>query len=173
MNQESSDSSLSDSDLYDESEYRRKRLNNKKSYWKKNPIKLCANLTAKFLTKANKLKIIKVKLDEDPLQRCIYFLTFVESPEMIFSQYKENCELLLDDPKIGGGGIIDFVKKAIRNLLYANIDVHSRRLFAEFSGDGLKYIVKLQSHFARMTFSDKSKNNRIFSKSHINEGRQQ
>ena len=33
------------------------------------------------------------------------FLTFVESIEMIFSQYKESCEVLLDDPKIGGENI--------------------------------------------------------------------
>ena len=50
-------------------------------------------------------------MDEDPLQRWIYFLTFVESLLMIFSQYKETCEVLLDYPKIGGGGIIeDYVK---------------------------------------------------------------
>ena len=58
---------------------------------------------AKLLTTAYKSKIIKFKLDEDPLQRRIYFLTFVESLEMIFLQYKENCEVLLDYPKIGGG----------------------------------------------------------------------
>ena len=46
-------------------------------------------------------------MDEDPLQRRIYFLTFVESLEMIFSQYAETCEVLLDDPKIGGDDIIE------------------------------------------------------------------
>ena len=51
-------------------------------------------------------------MNEDPLQRRIYFLTFVESLEMIFSQYKDTCEVLLDYPKIGGGDIIeDYVKK--------------------------------------------------------------
>ena len=45
-------------------------------------------------------------MDEDPLQRQIYFLTFVESLEMISSQYKETCEVLLDYPKIGGDDII-------------------------------------------------------------------
>ena len=59
------------------------------------------------------------KMDKDPLQRRIYFLTFVESLEMIFSQYKETCEVLLDYPKIGGDDIIeDYAKKAIRNLLH-------------------------------------------------------
>ena len=66
------------------------------------PIKLCARLTAKWLTTEYKSKIIKFKLDEYPLQRRIYFLTFVESMEMIFLQNKETCEVLLDYPKIGG-----------------------------------------------------------------------
>ena len=65
-------------------------------------------------------------MDEDPLQRRIYFLTFVESLEMIFSKYTETCEVLLEYPKIGGDDIIeDCAKKAIINLLHANIDVHS------------------------------------------------
>ena len=54
---------------------------------KKDPIKLCTNLTARLLMTTYKSKIIRFKMDEDPLQRRIYFLTFVESLEMIFSQY--------------------------------------------------------------------------------------
>ena len=50
-------------------------------------------------------------MDEDPLQRRIYFLTFVESLETIFSQYKETYEVLLDYTKIGGGNIKEFSKK--------------------------------------------------------------
>ena len=57
---------------------------------------------------------------------------------MIFSHYKETCEVLLDYPKIGGENIKEFSKKAIGNLLHANIDVHSRRLIAEFPGYGIK-----------------------------------
>ena len=83
-------------------------------------------------------------MDEDLLQRRIYFLTFVESLEMIFSQYTETCEVLLDSPKIGGEDIKYFSKKAIRNILHANIDVHSRRLFADFPVYGIKCIEKLQ-----------------------------
>ena len=61
-------------------------------------------------------------MDEDPLQRRIYFLTFVEPLDMIFSQYTETCEVLLDDPKIRGDDIIeDYEKKAIRNLLHAKL----------------------------------------------------
>ena len=62
-----------------------------------------------MLTTSYKSKIIKFKLDEDPLQRQIYFLDFVESLEMIFSQYKETCEVLLDHPKIGGVDIKDCI----------------------------------------------------------------
>ena len=87
---------------------------------------------------------MKLKLDEDPLQHQIYFLTFIESPKMIFSQYKETCEVLLNDPKILGKDIKYYVKKEISNLLYANIDVHSRMLISEFPGDGVKCISKLQ-----------------------------
>ena len=61
----------------------------------------CAKLTEKFLTIVYKSKIVKFKLDEDPLQCWIFFLTFIESLEMIFSRYTETFEVLLDYPKIG------------------------------------------------------------------------
>ena len=103
---DSSDRSLSD-DYYssDDSNYRLKPLKNKK-HRKKDPIKICATVTAKLLTTAYKSKIVSFKIDEDPLQRRIYFLTFVESLEMIFSQYTETCEVILDYPKIGGDDVI-------------------------------------------------------------------
>ena len=102
-------------------------------------------------------------MDEDPLQRRIYFLTFIDSLDMIFSQYREICEVLLDYPKIGGDDVIeDYAKKAIRNLLHENIDVHSRRLIAEFPKDGVKCIEKLLSHCSNMTFADKSRYDRTF-----------
>ena len=53
-------------------------------------------------------------------------------------------------------------KKAIRNLLYAKIDVHSRRLIAEFPKYGVKCIEELQSYCSNMTFSDKSGYDRTF-----------
>ena len=58
----------------------------RKSNWEKYPIKLCAGLrlTEKLPTTVYGLKIIKFKLNEGPLQRQIYFITFVESLEMIF-----------------------------------------------------------------------------------------
>ena len=61
-----------DSDSSEESHYRRRRRKNKK-HRKKDPIRLCATLTAKLLTTAFKSKMIRFKLDEDPLQRRIYF----------------------------------------------------------------------------------------------------
>ena len=57
------------------------------------------------MTTAYKSNIIRFKMDEDPLQRRIYFLTLVESLEMIFSQFTETCEVTTDYPKIGGNGI--------------------------------------------------------------------
>ena len=96
-------------------------------------------------------------MDEDTLQRRIYFLSFIDSLDMIFSQYRETCEVLIDYPKIGGDNVKDYSKQAIRNLLHANSDVHSRRLIAEFPKDGIKCIEKLQSHCANMNFADKSR----------------
>ena len=75
---ESSDPSLSDdSDSPDDRRYRRKRRNNKK-HRGKDPIRLCATLKAKFLTTTFKSKIIRFKMNEDPLQRRIYFLKFID-----------------------------------------------------------------------------------------------
>ena len=88
--QDASESSSRYSDSSDDSDYRCKRRK-KKSHRKKDSIKLCARLTEKLLTTAYKLKIIRFKPDEDPLQCRIYFLAFVESLEIIFTQYKETC----------------------------------------------------------------------------------
>ena len=57
-----------------------------------------------------KSKIVRFKMDEDLLQRRIYFIKFVESLEMVFSKYTETCEVLLDYPKIGGDDIEYFEK---------------------------------------------------------------
>ena len=109
-------------------------------------------------------------MDEDPLQRRIYLLTFVESLEMIFSQYTGICEVILDCPKIGGDDIEDYSKKSKSHLLHANIDVHSRRLIPEFPMDGIKCIENLQSHCENLTFSNKSRYNMTIKRSHIKEG---
>ena len=157
-----SDPSSSDNyDSSDDSDYRRKQRK-KKSHQKKDIIKLCARLMAKLLTTAYKSKIITIKMDEDLLQRRIYFLTFVESLEMIFSQYTETCEVILDYPKIGGDDIEDYAKNSIRIILHENIDVHSRTLIAEFTIDGIMCIEKLQSNCANMTVAEKSRYDRTF-----------
>ena len=78
-------------------------------------------------------------MDEDPIQRRIYLLTFIDLLDMIFSQYRETCQVLLDYPKIGGDDVIeDYAKKSIRNLLHTNIDVHSRIMIAGLPKDGIK-----------------------------------
>ena len=85
---ESSDpSSSDDSDSSNDIHYRRRRLKNK-IHRKAHPIRLCAPLTAKLLTTAFKSNIIRFKMDEDPLQRRIYFFAFIDSLDMIFSQYR-------------------------------------------------------------------------------------
>ena len=81
---------------------------------------------------------------------------------MIFSLYIETCEVLLDYPKIGGYDVKDNEKQAIRNLLHANSDVHSRRLISEFPKYGIKCIEKLKSHCANMTYADKSRDDSTF-----------
>ena len=70
--QDFSDSSSIDSDSSEENNYRDKRRKNK-SHQKKDPIKLCAHLTANLMMTAYKSKIVRFKLDEDLLQRQIYF----------------------------------------------------------------------------------------------------
>ena len=59
---------------------------------------------------------------------------------MTFSHYKETCEVLLDYPTIGGDYIKHYIKKSIRNILHANIDVHSRSLIVEHPVDRVKFI---------------------------------
>ena len=51
---------------------------------------------------------------------------------MIFTQYKETCEVLLDYPKIEGENIKELSKKDTRNLVHTNIDVQHRKLIVEF-----------------------------------------
>ena len=42
------------------------------------------NFNGKLLTTEYKSKIVSFKIDEDPLQRRIYFLTFIDSLDIIF-----------------------------------------------------------------------------------------
>ena len=87
----SSDPSLRNYDSSNNTNYKRRRSNKNKKDWKHKkwePIKLCTKLTAKLLTPAYKSKVPVFKLDEDALQHRIYFFTFMEPQEMIFSKYK-------------------------------------------------------------------------------------
>ena len=108
------------------------------------------------MTAAYKLKVLKSKFSEDPLHRRIYFLTFIESFQIIFSQYKETYMVLVDYPDTGGEDIKYRVKKTMRNLIHKNVGVHSKNLIYEFPGDGVKFISKLQYHCENTTFAYKS-----------------
>ena len=123
---------------------------------KRTQIILCIASPEKLLTTAFKSKIIRFKLDEDPLQRRIYFLTCIDSLNMIISQYRETYEVLRDYPKMEGGNVKDYATQTIGNILHANSCVHSRRIIAEFPEDGIICMEKLQSHCANMTFAGKS-----------------
>ena len=76
-----------DSDSSDDGHYIRKQCNNM-THKENNPIRICATLTSKLLTTAYKSKIIRFKMNEDLLQRRIYFLVFIDLIDMIFSQYR-------------------------------------------------------------------------------------
>ena len=69
-------------------------------------------------------------MDEDPLQRRIYFLTFVESLEIIFSKYTETYEVIIDYPKIGGYDIEDYAKYSLWTFLH-HLQYHHLLLFFE------------------------------------------
>ena len=66
----SNPSSSDDSGSSNDSHYIRKRRKDKK-HRKKYPIRICATLTAKFLTTEYKSNIIRFKMDEDPLHHRI------------------------------------------------------------------------------------------------------
>ena len=63
-------------------------------------------------------------MDEDPLQRRIYSLTFLESLEMIFTQYKETFEVLLDYLKIGGVNV-NFFQWIPSGIFYMQIFMYT------------------------------------------------
>ena len=61
----------------------------------------------------------------------LFSYTYKKSLDMIFSQYRETCEVLPKYSAIGGEDINYYVKKAISNILHENIDIHTRRLISE------------------------------------------
>ena len=84
------DSSLLDSYDSSDSGYSKlgQRTHTHKKFCIKNfnddSIKKCANLTAKLLKYAYNSRVTKFKLDEDPLQSWVYFLSFVNSLETYY-----------------------------------------------------------------------------------------
>ena len=87
-------------------------------------MKKFSKLTAKLLTVTYKSKITRFKLDEDPLQRRFYLLSFMNSLKY-FSQFKETYMLLMDYPLIRGKDLPDYAKKSTLNLFHEYIDAHS------------------------------------------------
>ena len=72
-----------------------KRIQRAKKYKKKHriktcfdePIKKCVKFTAKLPTTVYKSNIIRFILDEDTLQRRFYFLSFMNPPKILLSQF--------------------------------------------------------------------------------------
>ena len=88
MDQNLSDLLSRDSDLPDNMNYLRRGLKKKEKYRKRkkhDPIKFCANFKTKLPTTAYKSKVLQLNLNVDPLHHRIYFLTFIESLDMIFT----------------------------------------------------------------------------------------
>ena len=99
-------------------------------------------MTAKLLTTEYKPTALKLKLDEDPIQRRIYFFTHIKSLQMIFKVQGNLCGTCRL-PNYRKERYKYRVKKAISNILHANIDARSRRLISEFPTDGVNCHISL------------------------------
>ena len=64
---------------------KRKKINAGEKHFY-DPIKYCANLTAKLITAACKPEVVKFKLDEDTLHCQAYLLSFVNLIKILLSQ---------------------------------------------------------------------------------------
>ena len=102
-------SSLLDSSDSSDNEYYKQRWHTKKDKNKcrskirfNEPIKKYANLTAKILTAVYRWNIFKFILDEYPLQRRVYFLSFVNSLKIGLSPFSETFMFLMEYPSIRG-----------------------------------------------------------------------
>ena len=146
-----SDPSLSDSsspessDSSDDEYYKQRRYEkrDKNKLWSKmsfyEPIKNCAKLTAKLLTATYKSKIIRLKLDKEPLQHRVYLLSFMNSLKIVLSKFSEAYMLLMEYPFVGEEEIPDYNKNSTWNLLHAYIDAHSKILTNECPGYRVQY----------------------------------
>ena len=90
---DSSSSYSSDSSNDEYHKRRRHAKNNKNKLWSKTrfnkPIRKCTKITSKLLTAEYKSELVKLKLDEDPLQNRVYFLSFMNSIKIVLSQFSE------------------------------------------------------------------------------------
>ena len=93
-----------------------------------NPIKKRAKLTYKLLTDAQKLEVVMCKLDEDPLQHRVHFLSFMNALKIILSQLKETYMLIMEFLSIRREDLPDYSKNTTWNLLHTYIDAHSQIL---------------------------------------------
>ena len=66
------------------------------------PIEIFAKLKDKLLTAAYKPRVINLKLDENPLQRRVYFIYFRNSLKIILSKISETYMLVMEYPSIRG-----------------------------------------------------------------------
>ena len=76
------------------------------------PIKKCMNIISKIPTAAYKSKVIKLKLNEDPLHRRVYFLSFMNSLKIVLSSFSYIYTFLMDYTSIRGKEITYCAKKA-------------------------------------------------------------
>ena len=140
--------------------------NNKKKRRSKSrfgdPIKNCVKLTANLLKADYKSNFGKFKFDEDPLQRRVYFLSFINSHKIVLSQFLETKIMLMDYPFIRGEDFPEYAKKAIWNLFHAYKYAHSQILNYEYQGDGIQALSMFQSQCANMTFAEKISYNKMF-----------
>ena len=64
------------------------------------PIKKWANITAKVIRAAYNSNATEFKLDEDPLHRQVYLISFISYLKIILSKFKHNYMLLREYPSI-------------------------------------------------------------------------
>ena len=111
-----------------------------------------------------KIKVIKFKLDKDPLHQRVYFLSLMNPLKIILSQFSEEYMILMEYPSIWGEKVPDYAENSIWNLLQAYIDAHTQKFIDECPGDGVQDISRFQSQCANMKFSDQNRYNIMFKK---------
>ena len=104
------------------------------------------------------------KLDEDPIQRLVYFLYLMNSFKIDLSQFKKIYMLLIKYPSIRGEAFTDYAKKDTWNLLHTYINAHSQISIDEYPGYGVQAITIFQSQCENMTSADQRRYNRLFQK---------